>query len=181
MTYLSAVPSKEGIEDHTETHLINLRQVIYLTIMNALDYDNEEAVHKLLRVQLSEGEEVWVCYLLVFSIAYKAFLIELVNMVTECCSQERSYSTLYGLVGDRSCKLNRVWNESLRKLRDIVTQFIVTKQIVCVTLRISLGHLANDAIYWIVFQVIKTNKDDMTSSSRIFVKIRCRKSWRAWV
>lgn len=40
----------------TETNLVNLRRVIYLTIMNALNY--EEAVHKLLKVQLQEGEEV---------------------------------------------------------------------------------------------------------------------------
>lgn len=36
--------------------MVNLRRVIYLTIMNALNY--EEAVHKLLKVQLQEGEEV---------------------------------------------------------------------------------------------------------------------------
>ena len=53
----SAVPEKEGIEDRTETNLVNLRRIIYLTIMNALNY--EEAVHKLLKVQLKEGEEVW--------------------------------------------------------------------------------------------------------------------------
>ena len=52
----SAVPEKEGIEDRTETNLVNLRRIIYLTIMNALNY--EEAVHKLLKVQLKEGEEV---------------------------------------------------------------------------------------------------------------------------
>jgi len=54
--YLSAVPEKEGIGDHTETNLVNLRRVVYLTIMNALNY--EEAVHKLLKVQLNDGEEV---------------------------------------------------------------------------------------------------------------------------
>jgi hypothetical protein len=48
--------TKEGIEDRTETNLVNLRRVIYLTIMNALNY--EEAVHKLLKVQLQEGQEV---------------------------------------------------------------------------------------------------------------------------
>lgn len=48
--------SKEGIEDRTETNLVNLRRIIYLTIMNALNY--EEAVHKLLKVQLPEGQEV---------------------------------------------------------------------------------------------------------------------------
>ena len=51
-------PEKEGIEDRTETNLVNLRRTIYLTIMNALNY--EEAVHKLLKVQIKEGEEVRV-------------------------------------------------------------------------------------------------------------------------
>jgi hypothetical protein len=55
LKHVSVVPDKEGIEDRTETNLVNLRRVIYLTIMNALNY--EEAVHKLLKVQLKEGEE----------------------------------------------------------------------------------------------------------------------------
>jgi len=46
----------EGILDKTETNLVNLRKVIYLTIMNALNY--EEAVHKLLKIQIKEGQEV---------------------------------------------------------------------------------------------------------------------------
>jgi pre-mRNA-splicing factor CWC22 len=36
--------------------LINLRRTVYLTIMNALNY--EEAVHKLLKIQIEEGQEV---------------------------------------------------------------------------------------------------------------------------
>jgi pre-mRNA-splicing factor CWC22 len=56
LTCLSTVPEKEDIEDHTETNLVNLRRLIYLTIMDALNY--EEAGHKLLKVQLKEGEEV---------------------------------------------------------------------------------------------------------------------------
>jgi pre-mRNA-splicing factor CWC22 len=52
------VADKEGIEDRTETNLVNLRRTIYLTIMNALNY--EEAVHKLLKVQIKEGDEVCV-------------------------------------------------------------------------------------------------------------------------
>jgi pre-mRNA-splicing factor CWC22 len=45
-----------GIQDQTETNLVNLRRVIYLTIMNSLTY--EEAVHKLMKVNISEGQEV---------------------------------------------------------------------------------------------------------------------------
>ncbi|KAF8061690.1 MIF4G-domain-containing protein [Lyophyllum atratum] len=146
--------TKEGIEDRTETNLVNLRRVIYLTIMNALNY--EEAVHKLLKVQIQEGQE-----------------IELVNMIIECCSQERSYSTFYGLIGERFSKLNRVWTDSLEaafgnyyttihryetnRLRNIARFF---------------GHLfATDSISWMVFECVKVNEDDTTSSSRIFIKI----------
>jgi pre-mRNA-splicing factor CWC22 len=149
-----AVPEKEGIEDRTETNLVNLRRVIYLTIMNALNY--EEAVHKLLKVQLKEGEE-----------------IELVNMVIECCSQERSYSTFYGLTSERFCKLNRVWSECYERAfetyYDTIHRYETNRLRNIARL---FGHLvANDAISWAVLQVIKMNEDDTTSSSRIFVKI----------
>ncbi|KAK0461061.1 MIF4G-domain-containing protein [Desarmillaria tabescens] len=146
--------TKEGIEDRTETNLVNLRRTIYLTIMNALVY--EEAVHKLLKIQLEEGQE-----------------IELINMIIECCSQERSYSAFYGHVGERFSKLNRVWTDCLEtafrnyystihryetnRLRNIARFF---------------GHLlATDSISWAVLECVKMNEDDTTSSSRIFVKI----------
>ncbi|KZT59730.1 MIF4G-domain-containing protein [Calocera cornea HHB12733] len=149
-----AVPDKEGIEDRTGTNLVNLRRVIYLTIMNALSY--EEAVHKLMKVNIEEGQEIELC-----------------NMIIECCSQERSYSSFYGLIGERFCKINRVWCESFElafqtyyetihryetnRLRNIARFF---------------GHLlATDAISWAVFSVVKMNEDDTTSSSRIFIKI----------
>jgi pre-mRNA-splicing factor CWC22 len=54
--HITAVEEMEGIQDMTETNLVNLRKVIYLTIMNALNY--EEAVHKLLKIQIKEGQEV---------------------------------------------------------------------------------------------------------------------------
>ena len=53
---------KEGIEDRTETNLVNLRRIIYLTIMNALNYG--EAVHKLLKIELQEGQEVRTLFFL---------------------------------------------------------------------------------------------------------------------
>ncbi|KAI6146189.1 armadillo-type protein [Pisolithus tinctorius] len=58
---------QEGKLDRTGTNLVNLRQMIYLTIMNALNY--EEAVHKLLKIQSKEGGE-----------------IELINMIIACKS-----------------------------------------------------------------------------------------------
>ena len=94
-------------------------------------------------------------------------------MVIECCSQERSYSTFYGLVSERFCKINRVWNESYEKAFETYYETIHRYE----TNRLRniarlFGHLlANDAISWAVLQAIKMNEDETTSSSRIFVKI----------
>ncbi|KAI6009429.1 hypothetical protein F5J12DRAFT_823556 [Pisolithus orientalis] len=148
------VEEQEGILDQTGTNLVNLRRMIYLTIMNALNY--EEAVHKLLKIQLKEGEE-----------------IELINMIIECCSQERSYSTFYGLVGERFSRLNRVWMECIEQAFDNYYHTVHRYE----TNRLRniarfFGHMfANDAISWVNLGCIKMNEDDTTSSSRIFVKI----------
>lgn len=94
-------------------------------------------------------------------------------MVIECCSQERSYSTFYGLVGERFCRLNRVWFDCFEtafgtyydtihryetnRLRNIARFF---------------GHLlASDAISWNAMGCISLTEEDTTSSSRIFVKV----------
>ena len=94
-------------------------------------------------------------------------------MIIECCSQERSYSNFYGLVSERFCKLNRVWNECYE--RAFETYFETIHRYETNRLRNIarlFGHLiANDAMSWAVLQVIKMNEDDTTSSSRIFVKI----------
>ncbi|KDQ33998.1 hypothetical protein PLEOSDRAFT_1033756 [Pleurotus ostreatus PC15] len=145
---------KEGIEDRTGTNVVNLRRIIYLTIMNALNY--EEAVHKLLKVQLGEGEE-----------------IEMINMLIECCSQERSYSKFYGLVGERFSKLNRVWTECLEEAfqtyYDTIHRYETNR---LRNIAKFFGYLlSSDAITWTVMRCIKINEDDTTSSSRIFVKI----------
>lgn len=94
-------------------------------------------------------------------------------MVIECCSQERSYSTFYGLTSERFCKLNRVWCEcfesAFETYYDTIHRYETNRLRNIARL---FGHLlANDAISWAVLRTIKMNEDDTTSSSRIFVKI----------
>ncbi|XP_056688536.1 pre-mRNA-splicing factor cwc22-like [Spinacia oleracea] len=84
------------IKDETETNLINLRRTIYLTIMSSVDF--EEAGHKLLKIKLEPGQEM-----------------ELNIILLECCSQERTYLRYYGLLGQRFCMLNRVYQENFEK------------------------------------------------------------------
>jgi len=91
-------------------------------------------------------------------------------VVIEHCFQERLYSTFYGLVNERFCKLNRIWNESFEKAFAFETYYDTIHRYetnrLCNIARL-FGHLlANDAISWTVFQVIKMNGDNMTSSSQ---------------
>lgn len=94
-------------------------------------------------------------------------------MVIECCSQERSYSNFYGLIGERFCKINRVWCENFEQAFANYYETIHRYE----TNRLRnigrfFGHLvATDAVSWGVFHVIKMNEEDTTSSSRIFIKI----------
>lgn len=44
------------IVDRTATNLINLRKTIYLAIMSSIDY--EECCHKLMKMNIAEGQEV---------------------------------------------------------------------------------------------------------------------------
>ncbi|KAJ9100927.1 pre-mRNA-splicing factor cwc22 [Naganishia adeliensis] len=149
-----AAPEKEGIQDMTETDLINMRRTIYLTIMNSLNF--EEAVHKLLNVQIPPGNEIELC-----------------NMIVECCSQERSYSQFYGLIGERFCKIGRVWQENFQeafsKYYDTIHRYETNK---LRNIGRFFGHLlASDAISWAVLHIVHMNEEETTSSSRIFIKI----------
>lgn len=142
------------IKDQTNTDLVNLRRTIYLTIMSSVDF--EECCHKLMKVTLPPGQEP-----------------ELPSMVIECCSQERTYSKFYGLIGERFAKLNRLWADlfesSFAKYYDIIHRYETNR---LRNIARFFGHLLSaDAIGWHVLSVIHLNEDETTSSSRIFIKI----------
>ena len=75
------------IIDATDTNLISLRRTIYLTIQSALDF--EEAVHKLLKLQIKPGQEQELCH-----------------MIIDCCAQQRTYEKFFGLMGQRFCQVS---------------------------------------------------------------------------
>lgn len=142
------------IQDRTETNLINLRRTIYLTIMSSAAF--EEAVHKLMKLSIPEGQEIELC-----------------NMVVECCSQERTFSKFYGLIGERMCKLNRVWSEGFeicfRNYYDSIHRY-ETNRLRNIA-RFFGWIIAADGISWACFSVVHMTEEDTTSSSRIFIKI----------
>lgn len=142
------------IKDQSNTDLVNLRRSIYLTIMSSGGF--EEACHKLMRINLPTGRED-----------------ELPSMIIECCSQERTYNKFFGLIGERFCKLNRLWKdlfeEQFAKYFDTIHRYETNRLRIIAQF---FGHLlASDGIGWHVFNVVKLNEEDTTSSSRIFIKI----------
>lgn len=142
------------IKDQSNTDLVNLRRTIYLTIMSSIDF--EECCHKLMKVTLPPGQES-----------------ELPSMVIECCSQERTYSKFYGLIGERFAKLNRLWTElfesSFAKYYDTIHRYETNR---LRNIARFFGHmLSSDAIGWHVLSIVHLNEEETTSSSRIFIKI----------
>ncbi|BGP54006.1 pre-mRNA-splicing factor cwc22 [Rhodotorula sphaerocarpa] len=142
------------VHDQTGANVVNLRRTIYLTIMSALDF--EEATHKLLKLDIAPGQEVELC-----------------NMVIECCSQERTFSKFYGLMGERFCKINQTWANAYEQC--FINYYATIHRYETNRLRNIarfFGHLMmTDGIPWTVLDTVKMNEDDTTSSSRIFIKI----------
>ncbi|KAL5225098.1 hypothetical protein ABZP36_011737 [Zizania latifolia] len=142
------------IRDQTETNLINLRRTIYLTIMSSVDF--EEAGHKLLKIKLEPGQEMELCI-----------------MLLECCSQERTYLQYYGLLGQRFCMINKVYQENFEKC--FVQQYSMIHRLETNKLRNVAKFFAHllgtDALPWHALAYIRLTEEDTTSSSRIFIKI----------
>lgn len=142
------------IKDQSNTDLVNLRRTIYLTIMSSIDF--EECCHKLMKISLPAGLEP-----------------ELPSMVIECCSQERTYSKFYGLIGERFAKINRLWSDlfenAFAKYYDTIHRYETNR---LRNIARFFGHmLSTDALGWHVFSIIHLNEEETTSSSRIFIKI----------
>ncbi|KAG8416498.1 pre-mRNA-splicing factor cwc22 [Metarhizium acridum] len=142
------------IKDQSNADLVNLRRTIYLTIMSSAD--PEEAVHKLMKINLPAGQEP-----------------ELPSMIVECCSQEKTYTKFFGLIGERFAKINRLWcdlfEQSFAKYYDTIHRYENNKLRNIAQL---FGHMFGvDALGWHCLSVIHLNEDETTSSSRIFIKI----------
>ncbi|KAH9868697.1 pre-mRNA-splicing factor cwc22 [Plenodomus biglobosus] len=142
------------VKDQTNADLVALRRTIYLTIKSSGGF--EECCHKLMRINLPQGLES-----------------ELTTMIVECASQERTYEKFYGMIGERFCKINRMWTdlfeEGFAHYYETIHRFETNRLRIIAQFFAHL--LASDGIDWHVFQVIKLNEEDTTSSSRIFIKI----------
>merc|ERR1712039_677302 len=82
----------QKIVDFTEQDLVNLRRSIYLVIMSSLHF--EECVHKILKLNIAEGQEKEVC-----------------TMLIDCCAMDKMFNRFFALQGQRLCRLNPRYQE----------------------------------------------------------------------
>ncbi|XP_010032140.3 pre-mRNA-splicing factor CWC22 homolog [Eucalyptus grandis] len=142
------------IKDETETDLVNLRRrTIYQTIMSSGDF--EEAGHKLSQIKLEAGQEMELCI-----------------MMLECCSQESTYLRYYGLLGQRFCMINKVYQENFEKC--FLQQYSMIHCLETNNMRNVAKFFAHllitDSLPWHIFAYVRLTEEDTTSSSRIFIK-----------
>lgn len=99
--------------------------------------------------------------------------MELCVMLLECCSQERTYLRYYGLLGQRFCMINRVYQENFDEC--FVKQYSMIHRLETNKLRNVAKFFAHllgtDALPWQALAYIRLTEEDTTSSSRIFIKI----------
>ena len=148
------IKGKDIIFDLSEQDLVKYRKMIYMIVVSSIDF--EECCHKLLKQNVREGLEG-----------------EMVNMIIECCVQERTYLKFYGLLSERLCLLKDVYKHNYEKQFDL--QYIKLHRLETNKLRNLAnlyGHLLyTEAVDWMILSVIKLTEEDTTASSRIFLKI----------
>ena len=141
------------IVDMTDTQLKIFRRTVYLAIMSSASY--EECAHKLLKMTLQPGMEK-----------------ELASMIVECCCQERSYLKFYGLLAARFCSLQRNYQDAF--CQELEEQYTTVHRLETNKLRQCAKLFAHlfytDSVPWNVFEIVRLNENDTTSSSRIFIK-----------
>jgi pre-mRNA-splicing factor CWC22 len=168
--------------------------------MSSVDF--EEAGHKLLKIKLEPGQEVFSpldlllnlsgivyggCALLLFDQIWTlcclrrywhlletcGMQVELCVMLLECCSQERTYLRYYGLLGQRFCMVNRIYQQNFDDC--FVKQYSMIHRLETNKLRNVAKFFAHllgtDALPWQSLAYIRLTEEDTTSSSRIFIKI----------
>ncbi|KAK1939739.1 MIF4G/MA3 domains containing protein [Babesia divergens] len=142
------------IRDSTSQDLVNLRKTVYLCIMSSLNY--EECVHKLLKLNIKEGDEMEVC-----------------TMLIDCCAMERTFQPFYALQAERLSKLRIVYSQNFKEC--FAKQYQLVHRLETAKLRnvakFFTHLLATDAMHWSVLSIIVLSESGTTSSGRIFIKI----------
>ena len=139
------------IHDLTDTNTMNLRRLIYLTIVSSLTA--EEMAHKILKSFDNEEKNV-------------AF------MILQSCAHERSYRKQFGLLAERLSKLKVVYEDAFDELfqRQYCEIHLLDVNKIHNVGKFFAHLLYSDALDWCILEEIKLSEHDTNPSKRIFIK-----------
>ena len=122
--------------------------------MSSLNF--EECVHKILKLNIREGQEKEVCI-----------------MLLDCCAMEKMFNRFFCLQAARLCSLNQTYQTEFELL--FHEQLSQVHRLETNKLR-NIGKffshlLETDMVSWNIFDQIFLSEDTTTSSLRIFLKV----------
>lgn len=148
------VKPDKNIIDATGSDLIAFRRNIYLTIRSSVRH--EEVVHKLLKSKIpSELTE------------------ELCQMILDCCGQERTYESIYGLVASSLCQIRPkeyapVFEKLFGLFYEAVHRFETNK--IRNIAKFYAHLLTSESIDWLCLKCLKLRENATSSAGRCFIK-----------
>ncbi|KAI5953775.1 CWC22 [Candida theae] len=102
----------EIVSDMTQSDLIQYQKQVYLTVMSSMS--SEEAVHKLLKLsrQRSQPQSSTKSTSQYQLQQQQQSSQTLCDMIIKCCSQEKTYSKYFGVIGEILCGKNHHWQNN---------------------------------------------------------------------
>ncbi|KAI3404473.2 CWC22 [Candida oxycetoniae] len=91
-------PAEVNVSNMTQSSLIEFQKRVYLTVMSSMSAD--EAVHKLLKLSHRSKKD------------QEQDNKTLADMIIKCCSQDKTYTKFFGIIGEKLCSRNRYWHDN---------------------------------------------------------------------
>jgi len=148
------VKPETKIIDESGSDLIAFRRMVYLTIRSSVRH--EEVVHKLLKSKIAPE-----------------LYDELCQMILDCCGQERTYETIYGLVASKLCQINRrefssKFQRIFHMFYESIHRFETTK--IRNIAKFYAHLLTTESLDWSCLSSLKLRENATTSAGRCFIK-----------
>lgn len=142
------------IIDATGSDLIAFRRRVYLTIRSSLTH--EEVVHKLLDSKIPPE-----------------LYDELCQMILDCCGQDRTYQTIYGLIASRLCQIKRrdlapIFEKVFQLFYETIHRFETNK--IRNIAKFYAHLLTTESVDWSCLSCLELRENATSSAGRCFIK-----------
>jgi len=142
------------LTDVSNVEVRKFKRDVYLMFASSLDH--EECAFKIIKSHIADHRQMELC-----------------SMIISSCMEDRTYNKFFGLLAERFCFLDRIYQEKFEECFRL--QYAMVENLDLTKLRNVaklFAHLLEaDALSWSVMQNIRLTAETTTIASRIFIKI----------